>query len=64
MNRTKDLDKREKTVLAKKSRITVSNSVAQNFTKVERMDPRVENYCEVYTEDLAQRVGLISRYSR
>ena len=62
MNRTKDLGKREKTVLVKKAGVTVSDSVAQNFTKVERMDPRVEKYCEVYAEDLAHRAGLTSKF--
>mmetsp|Transcript_32502 Transcript_32502/g.68343 ORF Transcript_32502/g.68343 Transcript_32502/m.68343 type:complete len:232 (+) Transcript_32502:411-1106(+) len=62
MDRTKDLRKRDKTVLVKKCGVTVSEIDEKNYTKVETMDPRVEKYCEVYTEDLARRVGLSSTF--
>ena len=62
MSRTKDLCKRDKTVRVKKSGVTVSESIAKNYTKVEKMDPRVQKYCEVYTEDLARHTGLSSKY--
>ena len=58
-DRVKDLRKRgDKTVLVKRSRVEVSTDVAKNYDKVELMDPMVERYCKLYTEDLAQRVGL------
>ena len=62
MSRTKDLRKREKTVLLKKLGVTVSANIAKNYTKVETMAPCVQKYCEVYTEDLARRTGLSSKY--
>ena len=62
MNRTKDLRKRDKTVLVKKSGVEVSDAVAKNYTSVELMDHCVAKYCDLYIEDLACRVGLSSRY--
>ncbi len=63
MARTKDLrDRGEKTVLLKKSGVTVSPDTAKNYTAVEEMDPLVEKYCKLYTDDLARRVGLKDKY--
>ena len=62
MDRTKDLWKHKKTVLLKKLGITVSLDRAENYAKVEAMDPCVETYCWVYTEDLSCCVGLSSEY--
>ena len=62
MSRTKDLQNRQKTVLLKKSGVTVGESIAKNYTKVETMAPCVQKYCEVYVEDLARRTGLSSKY--
>jgi len=59
MDTTKDLrDRGDKTVLLKKSGVTVPDEVSKNYTKVETMDPLVEHYCELYTEDLTERLGL------
>ena len=59
MDRTKDLRNRgDKTVLVKKSGVDVSLDVANNYTKVEVMDPAVEKYCDLYAQDLSQRLGL------
>ena len=62
MSRTKDLRNRQKTVLLKKSGVTVGESIAKNYTEVETMAPCVQKYCKVYAEDLARRTGLSSKY--
>ena len=43
MSRTKDLRKRDKTVIVKKLGVTVSESIIKNSTKVEKMDPCVQS---------------------
>lgn len=59
MDRMKDLRNRgDKTVLVKKSGVEVSPDVAKNYTKVEAIDPVVEKYCDLYSQDLSQRMGL------
>ena len=59
MDRTKDLRNRgDKTVLVKKSDVDVSPDVVKNYTKVEPMEPCVERYCELYSKDLSERLGL------
>lgn len=63
MDRIKDLRKRgEKTVLVKKSGVDVCQDVAKNYTKVELMDPMVEEYCKLYTKDFSERIGFDGRY--
>ena len=59
MDFTKDLRNRgERTVLVKRSDVVVDPDVAKNYTKVETMEPCVQQYCELYTEDLSERLGL------
>ena len=59
MDRTKDLrNQGDKTVLVKKSGVEVSLDVANNYTKVGVMGPTVEKYCDLYAQDLSQRMGL------
>jgi hypothetical protein len=43
-----------KTVLVKKSGVEVGQEVAKNYTKVELMDPTVEEYCKLYTKDFSK----------
>ena len=62
MDRSKNLWKREKTILLKKSGVVGSVDEAKKYAKVEIMDPCVETYCWVYTEDLSCCVGLSSEY--
>ena len=63
MDRTKDLRSRgDRTVLVKKSGVTVHLDTSKNYTRVELMDPSVETYCKVYTKDLAQRLALDQKY--
>ena len=68
VDQTKDLCNRgEKTVLVKKSTATsedISPEMLDNYTKVELMDPSVETYCKLYTEDIAHGhgVGLTAQY--
>jgi hypothetical protein len=63
MNHIKDLCKcGEKTVLVKKSGIEVGQEVAKNYTKVELMDPTVEEYCNLYNKDFSKRIGFDDKY--
>lgn len=63
MDRTKDLRSRgERTVLIRRSGVEVSSEDAKNYTLVEEMDPSVEKYCDLYSEDLSQRMGLNADY--
>lgn len=63
MARTKDLrDRGDKTVLLRKSGVDVSEDEAKNYSSVEDMEPLVEQYCELYTEDLARRVGMEAKF--
>ena len=58
-DRTKDLRNRgEKSVLVKKAGVTACPSKERNYSKVEVMDPLVEKYCSLYTQDLTSRIGL------
>ena len=59
MDHTKDLHNRgDRTVLAKKSDVVVDPDVLKNYTKVETMEACVEQYCDLYTKDLSERLGL------
>ena len=59
MDRMKDLRNRgEKTVLVKKSDVVVDTDEAKNYTNVECMEPCVDKYCNLYTTDLSERLGL------
>ena len=49
-----------KTVLVKRSGVTVTPETSANYTKVEVMDPMVQKYCDLYSADLAERLGLNS----
>lgn len=61
MDRTVDVRKRgDKTVLVKRSGVTVTPETSANYTKVEVMDPMVQKYCDLYSADLAERLGLNS----
>ena len=63
MDRTKDLRCRgEKTVLITRSGVEVSSEEAKNYTEVVEMDPSVEKYCDLYSDDLSQRIGLNADY--
>lgn len=59
----KDFCKRGvKSVLVRKHGADVDPEAANNYNKVELMDPVVKQYCAVYTEDLVERVGLNDKY--
>ena len=62
MSRTKDLSKWVKTVLVRKLGVNVSEAVAKDYTKIEKMNPCAEKYCKVYFQDLIHCVGLSLRY--
>ena len=47
-----------KMVLVRRSGVDVGPEVAKNYDKVELMDPMIKKYCDLYTKDLAKRVGL------
>ena len=34
----------------------------KNYTKVQLMDPMVEEYCKLYTKDFSERIGFDGRY--
>ena len=58
VNRTKDLRNRgEKTVLVVRSDAEVSRDVSKNYV-VQPMDPLLQKFCDLYTSDLAERLGL------
>ena len=59
MDRTKDLCKRrEKAVLVKKPGAQIAEDVLSQCAKVEMMDPAIAKHCEIYKEDLSERLGL------
>ena len=59
----KDLCKRgHKTVLVTRSGVDVGLEVPKNYGKVELLDPMIKKYCDLYTKDLAKRVGLDDRF--
>jgi hypothetical protein len=63
MDCIKDLHERgKKTVLVKKSGVEVGQEVAKNYTKVELMDPTVEEYCKLYTKDFSKRISFEGKY--
>ena len=59
----KDIRKRgHKTVLVRISGFDVGPEVVKNYGKVKLMDPIIKKYCDMYTKDLAKRVGLDDRF--
>ena len=59
----KDLRKRShKAVLVRRSGVDVGPEVPKNYNKVELMDPMIKKYCDMYTKDLAKRIGLDNRF--
>ena len=61
MDRTKDLRKHgELSVLVKRAGATISDSILNNYVKVEEMDPLLEQYCDTYSKDLAKRLAVDS----
>ena len=53
MDRTKDLRKHgNPSVLVKRAGATISDSIVNNYVKVEQIDPLVEQYCDTYSNDL------------
>lgn len=59
MDRTKDLCSRgDKTALVNSPNAVVGADEVRNNTKAEPMDACVEEYCNLYTEDLVERLGL------
>ncbi len=63
MDCIKDLRKcGKKTVLVKKSGVEVGQEVAKNYTKVELMDPMVEEYCKLYTRDFSKCIGFDGKF--
>ena len=59
----KDLRHRgEKNVLVTKGQASaIDPDVAAQYSTVERMDPCIEKYCNVYAKDLAERLSLNER---
>ena len=58
-----DICKRgHKTVIVRRSGVDVGPEVAKNYDKVELMDPMINKYCDLYTKNLAKRVGLDDRF--
>jgi hypothetical protein len=63
MHMIKDLHNRcEKNVLVKKARASTNPDVLKNYNTVEVMHPYIERYCNVYAQDLADRLSFIDRY--
>ena len=59
MDTTTDLRNRgQKTVLVERSDAVVPPAVANKYMKVETMEPCVEQYTDLYAEDLVDRIGL------
>ena len=59
MDSTKDLRKRgPKSVAVRKTGVEIPHSSAKNYSKVEVMDPSVEEYCDLYVSDLKKRLDL------
>ena len=46
----------------KKSGVEVGQEVAKNFTKVELMDPMVDEYCKLCTKDVSNHIGFDNKY--
>ena len=59
----KDLRHRgEKNVLVTKGQASaIDPDVAAQYSNIERMDPCIEKYCNVYAKDLAERLSLNER---
>lgn len=58
MDRTKDLRKRgERAVLVKRPGVDIGDE-SSNYVKVEAMDPVIEEYCDIYSSDLSERLQL------
>ena len=59
----KDLRHRgEKNVLVTKGQASaIDSDMAAQYSTVERMDPCIEKYCNVYAKDLAERLSLNER---
>ncbi len=51
-----------KTLLAKKSGVEVGQEGAKTYTKVELMDPMVEEYCKLCTKGFSKCIGFDGRY--
>ena len=59
----KDIRKRgHKTVLVRRYGVDVGLEVSKNYDKVELMDQMIKKCCDLYTKDLAKRVGLDDRF--
>jgi hypothetical protein len=55
MDGVNDLHKCEqKTVLVKKSNVTISTNVQRKYRSVVEMDPVIEKYCNAYAKDLEE----------
>ena len=48
----------DKTVLVKKPGVHIGEDVLNERVKVETMNPEIVKYCEIYTEDLSEQLGL------
>jgi len=59
MNRVADLRARgDRSVLVRSSAADVSIDDMRNYVKVVEMDPLIETYCQVYANDLEDRLGI------
>ena len=59
MNRVEDLRVHgDRSVLVRSSAADVSSDDMRNYVKVVEMDPLIETYCQVYVNDLEDRLGI------
>ena len=59
MSRTVDLSGRgEITTLVKTLDADISNEDEQEYTAIVDVEPLIQTYCEVYADDLEQRIGI------
>ena len=58
-DRTVDLRQRgEKVILVKRPGAHISGDILNAYARVEDMEPEIVNYCDIYTEDISERLGL------
>ena len=59
INQASDLRKRgEKNVLVHRAGVLVDPGVSRNYLQVEKMHPLIEQYRDLYCDDLKDRLGL------
>ena len=57
--RTVDLRQRdEKVSLVKKPGAHISGDILNEYARVEDMEPEIVKYCDIYTEDISEHLGL------